>query len=558
MKFGFKLAELDAFRQIIFETGTGGSGTSLTVDEEALYFWHSTGGNRTIDLSLPLSQLNTEDDFLQAVLSLDSTSGKAAMYVRGAGGGSGAASADGDVGSPTGRSALFRWSNFGADVDGSLGGSAGDPPLDVESFFGSVALINVYDRPLSEEESLDAFSRIAIEVPDDDADGDGLPDFWEMAFFEGDIEDVAPDGNPDGDGFDNAAELANGTDPTKADTNGDGLNDDVEVNGEIPTDPKIADTDGDGRSDGDEVNGNPTSDPTRTDTDGDSYSDSFEVAQGSDPNNAASIPADTLGEPMLITDIIGALPSFNGFEGGLDALDATFRACVDFEKKSDPDLEVIFETGGGTIGFSLVYEEGSKLVLRAAGDGGLTVAVVEYSLTEQQINAGTLELTWTYDVDDGNGDSTIALFVDGAEAGSDTAFLGGDWSGGNGAGFGATGSGFAGTGENSDLFGVDFFSGTIDETKGLLFYPERLFSGAPVVTGDFNIVSIARSAEGNITLEWSSSPGIDYAIQGSTGDFTTWFEVEDTIQSEGDTTSYTDENLPPDTTDFYYRVIVQE
>jgi hypothetical protein len=542
--------DLDDFRQIIFETGGGANGTSLSIDEESLYFWHSTQDERTIDLTIPHSQINIEDDFIQVVLSMDADNNKASIFARGAAGGSASATADGNIGTPSGRSALFRWSNFGAAVDGALGGTAGDPPLDVESFFGQVALINVYDRPLSEEEALDTFSRIATSVQDDDSDNDNLPDFWETNFL-GNLDSGAEDDN-DEDTLTNAAELAAGTHPNNADTDEDGLSDGAELTGDPVTDPKVADTDGDGRSDGEEVNGNPTSDPTKRDTDGDGFSDGFEVAQGSNPNSAADIPDDPLGEPTVITNEIGTLPSFDGFEGGLDTVDVSFRACVNFNEKDNPDIEVIFETGGGTIGFSLVYEEGSKLVLRSTGDGGFALAVVERPLTPAELAGGALELTWTYAVDDGNGDQTIALFVDGILAGSDTQTLSADWSGSNGAGFGIAGSGFAGTGENSDLTGIDFSSGTIDETKGLQFFSDKLFEGGTPPSGDITIISVLIN-NGQTTIQWTSTPGVSYLVEGSPN-LQQWLEIEDSVESGGATTEFTDEALPEGTNEFYYRV----
>ena len=547
----FRTAELDNFRQIIFETGGGANGTSLSIDEENLYLWHSADDTRTIDIALPLGQINIEDDFVQAVISLDSTNSTASFFVRGAGGGSASKTAEGTIGSPVGRSAIFRWSNFTSAVEGALGGTAGDPPLDVESFFGQVAVINVYNRPLTEEEVTDAFSRIAINVGEDDADEDGLPDFWETNFL-GNTESGAEDDN-DTDTLNNAAELAAGTNPAKADTDDDGLNDAQEINGDPATDPNVADTDGDGRSDGDEVNGDPTSNPTVADTDEDGFSDGFEVTQGTNPNDGADFPDEP--EPMIITQDIGTLPSFSGFEGDADLLDVTFRAFVDFEAKDDPDLEVVFETGGGTIGFSLVYEEGSKLVLRSAGDGGFALAVVEYSLTPTEIAAGPLAVTWTYDVLNDDDEQTIALFVNGQEVGSANAFLGGDWSGTNGAAFGVAGSGFAGTGENSDLTGIDFVSGEIDAGTGLLFFSDWLFTGSAPPSGGFEIIAVSL-VDGKPTLEWTSAPGANYAIEGAPN-LQNWLEIEDTVPAEGATTTFTDESLPADTREFYYRVKIQ-
>ena len=546
----FKTVDLDSVRQVIFETGGGANGTSLTIDEENLYFWHSKEDERTIDVTLPLGQINIEDDFVHVVMTLDQEMGKASIYARGAAGGSASESAEGEIGSPSGRSAIFRWSNFGADVNGALGGSAGDPPIEIDSFYGQVAIINVYDRPLTEEEAEEAFCRTVIEKPDGDSDGDGLPDFWEEKFL-GNLDSGADDDN-DADTLKNSDELAAGTDPSKADTDEDNLTDAEEVNGDPKTDPKVADTDGDGRTDGEEVKGAVTSDPTKVDTDDDGFSDSFEVAQGSNPRDANDIPDDPLGEPVVITNELGTLPSFNGFEGDQDTLDATFRACVDFDEKADPDIEVIFETGGATIGFSLVYEEGSKLVLRAAGDGGFTLAVVEYVLTAAEIAGGNQEVTWTFDVDDGNGDSTIALFVNGVNVGSDTQTLSNDWSGSNAASFGAASTGVAGDGENGNLTGVDFFSGTIDEGKGLLFYSDRLFEGGAPPTENFAIIAVSHT-NGQTTIEWTSAPGASYTVEGSAG-LNEWLEIEDGIESGGATTEFTDENLPAGTTIYFYRV----
>src|SRR5262245_13344021 len=54
-----------------------------------------------------------------------------------------------------------------------------------------------------------------------DTDGDGLRDDWENKFF-GNLS-ANPGDDPDGDGLTNAQEQTLGTDPTKADTDGDGL-----------------------------------------------------------------------------------------------------------------------------------------------------------------------------------------------------------------------------------------------------------------------------------------------------------------------------------------------
>jgi outer membrane protein OmpA-like peptidoglycan-associated protein len=79
----------------------------------------------------------------------------------------------------------------------------------------------------------------------------------------------------DNDGLTNGEEEKLGTDPLKADTDGDGLSDGDEVL-KYKTNPLKADSDGDGLSDGDEILKYKT-DPNKADTDGDGLTDGEEV-----------------------------------------------------------------------------------------------------------------------------------------------------------------------------------------------------------------------------------------------------------------------------------------
>lgn len=96
-------------------------------------------------------------------------------------------------------------------------------------------------------------------------------------------------GDDDGDGVLNFIEKLHGTDPQKADTDGDGLSDYDEI-ATLGTDAKLTDTDNNNVSDaaedadkdnltnGDEINVHKT-DPTTIDTDGDGLSDQAEVVE---------------------------------------------------------------------------------------------------------------------------------------------------------------------------------------------------------------------------------------------------------------------------------------
>ena len=84
-----------------------------------------------------------------------------------------------------------------------------------------------------------------------DTDDDGLLDGFEAHNGLDPLTPGEPAQDPDGDGLDNVAEQAAGTDPNDADTDDDGLLDGAEVD-VIGSNPLVADTDGDGVADGDD------------------------------------------------------------------------------------------------------------------------------------------------------------------------------------------------------------------------------------------------------------------------------------------------------------------
>ena len=146
-----------------------------------------------------------------------------------------------------------------------------------------------------------------------DIDADGLPDNWEINYFGDLTHDAAEDNDHVGgpDGLSNLAEYENGTDPTKSDTDGDGLldADEINIHGTSPIDadidndglndrdeihhgtsPTDADTDGDGLKDGEEITLRTS--PTNPDTDGDGIDDGTEVANGTSPQLAVDFDRD--------------------------------------------------------------------------------------------------------------------------------------------------------------------------------------------------------------------------------------------------------------------------
>lgn len=128
-----------------------------------------------------------------------------------------------------------------------------------------------------------------------DGDADGLLDAWEILNF-GNLDQIGTD-DPDMDDLSNLEEQTVFTDPNESDSDSDGDNDGLEVNdrGTLPLNP---DSDNDGLLDGDEKgaggvlvdDNDQATDPLDPDSDDDTFDDGTEVAFGSDPTDADSIP----------------------------------------------------------------------------------------------------------------------------------------------------------------------------------------------------------------------------------------------------------------------------
>ena len=125
-----------------------------------------------------------------------------------------------------------------------------------------------------------------LRVADDgDADGDGLPDWWERLYGLDPLVDQPPETDSDGDGLPDLFEYATShTHPLWADSDGDGMPDKWEVDhGLNPlANDALEDPDGDGLANIDEFRAG--TDPRNPDTDGDGLSDGMEVRSArSDP-----------------------------------------------------------------------------------------------------------------------------------------------------------------------------------------------------------------------------------------------------------------------------------
>lgn len=197
-----------------------------------------------------------------------------------------------------------------------------------------------------------------------DTDTDELPDAWEMKFFS--TLDHAGSTDVDSDGLSNLVELYAGTNPTLGDSDGDGINDALELN-TYGTNPNLADSDGDGMPDGwelvnnldpvdpldagDDLDGDgltnleefqALTDPDDVDTDGDGIDDFWEILNLLDPLDPddAALDFDEDGwsnweeylantDPNDDGDPVSTTPKFENL---------TWRVVTDLEVVDEPGL----------------------------------------------------------------------------------------------------------------------------------------------------------------------------------------------------------------------------
>ncbi|MEM7384398.1 MAG: LamG-like jellyroll fold domain-containing protein, partial [Verrucomicrobiota bacterium] len=465
--------------RLLFETGGNIDGTSAVIQGDLLEF-RVQDANSDDQRVILTHTLTGDNDFHHMVVTVQpgpAGENEFILFVNGA---------RVDAGSATGD--LIDWAgNNGAGM-GQVNSDHPTGQTGLDDFTGAIAALRLYDRLLTPAEIAAEYDR--LQSVESDSDNDGLSDSLEIAFF-GNLE-PSPDDDPDGDGLTNLTEQERGTNPALADTDSDGWPDGVETGTgtfvsltDTGTDPTVPDTDGDRLLDGVEtrtgtfVNATDTgTDPFNFDSDNDGFTDSFEVEKGSDPTNGDSIPDDELGEPTETLRRVGPLATYQGRNSGdanWEFLDVTFLVNIDFEEKTEGNREVIWESGAGTVGLSMVYETGNQLVLRKSGNGGLDVATVEYELPASDLDGGPLLLGWTFDQENDNQEQVLSLIVGDRIVASQAGNFQADWTGSDPAAFGVANGSLAAGGNNTALTGADFISGTIDLDQGLRLYVDRLF-----------------------------------------------------------------------------------
>jgi len=113
-----------------------------------------------------------------------------------------------------------------------------------------------------------------------DADGSGIPDWYEMQYAMQPASPATANADPDGDSLTNLQEFQRGSNPRNSDTDGDSLTD----SSESAANALSIDSDGDGLGDYAETTGPLPSNPNLADSDNDGISDKREAQLGTDPN----------------------------------------------------------------------------------------------------------------------------------------------------------------------------------------------------------------------------------------------------------------------------------
>jgi hypothetical protein len=211
-------------------------------------------------------------------------------------------------------------------------------------------------------------------VTSGDADGDGLPDDYELQ-YQLDPNNPADAGlDLDGDGLSNLQEYGLGTHPRQADTDGDSLNDGEEIvlgNDGYLTNPLLADTDGDGFRDGLEVQTG--SDPTNA--------SSYNLAQALSaltvtPQSATLIVNTLFGQAYTQLNVSGLL---------LDGTTLDLTSSARGTNYSSADLSVCnFGVPDGRI---FAGNEGTTTVTVTAGGRSVAVPIVVRNFTPSALAA---------------------------------------------------------------------------------------------------------------------------------------------------------------------------
>ena len=394
-------------------------------------------------------------------------------------------------------------------------------------------------RDGSLESSPGVFVLISTNRANADADGDGLPDGYEVAegldpFADDAALDRDGDGlanleefnrglragvaDTDGDQLRDGAEIVAGTNPLNPDTDGDGIIDGVDPNpllsdldqdGDGIADTEDLDIDGDGLMNDQEVVRD--TDPRNPDTDGDRWQDGLEVALESDPRLAASTPTILVVGQPVVDVVLPAAPSIDVTAGGIvlaePAVDVVLPTAPSTDVTaggivvSEPAVDVVLPAAPSTdvtVGGIVVSEPSVDIVLPAAPSTDVTVGgiVVSEPAVDVVLPAQPAD--------------TAGLF--GMVVSEPVVFV--DWEPDPGSGPGGSGtSGVAGSGTGEGTEGL------AGEIRLLSLRVDPVVGPRPADTGEAAVGTTVESWW--VTLEWRGPAGARYRLESSE-DLQTW------------------------------------
>ena len=417
-----------------------------------------------------------------------------------------------------------------------------------------------------------------------DADGDGLPDAFEVAHTDPESSTALnAEDDPDNDGLTNLQEFENRTDPNNADSDGDGLDDGDEIAGvgsRPATDPANADTDGDGLSDFAETNtgafagaSDTGTDPTKSDTDGDGATDGEEVAAGSNPHDSDDLPPLPDGFALtgpLTDDASSGIDPANDYTHAISGGGAETVNGVNFELLNSTTLPPNFNwtvssvknqidnnNGGWNLGASGVTGPGLQGLLGSFtynndGNAGSNQTFTLSALTPGQTYETRLYMRkW----DNATARGQTATFTAGSQAPSSITFFedhpeelptilpnrDSAWY-----------LSYTYTADASGTLAIGFEvqpSGVVQGNPGS-FHLYGLTNQVDSAPAPLEITDISyNAATSSLSIVFNSQPGANYALDYSTtleeGD---WQELDDGIVAEGSQTTVVDSflisNLP--------------
>jgi hypothetical protein len=401
-----------------------------------------------------------------------------------------------------------------------------------------------------------------------DSDNDGLDDGFEIEFF-GNLSQGADD-DTDMDGLTNLAEAERGLDPSDDDSDDDGLKDGVEDGAgtfvsaaQTGTDPSKPDTDGDGLADGVEDGGGvfisatqTGSDPNKADTDGDRQNDGFEVTNSTDPNDAESksaVATITVIDALLGGDLTD--PEDDGVEGDTVPADGDIpqTAGTNFNWISiAASSEEYFGNFGGSEGFFDVFDNltggGQNKVCCNGAPQDITVgfevpvSLTHFTLTSSNDTPARDPLD--FQIQGSNDGAIWEIIYDRAD---DTSV----WDARNQTvrfDLPAASDAYA-----FIRYAVSRTGGANHALAEIEYFGEEGSIAPPEITSvDYNSVT------NQVTLTWNSRDNKTYSVFTST-DLTDFSEdINDSIPSEGDKTTFTFTLFEPVDLRRFFRVELNE